>query len=197
MHAPGNESQARQTQKEGVVAVHKTLGHVESVVQTGKGQAFNQAKYEYFAIASGKLIGLMMNANQDIRAVHRSQGILQCEIADYVFSMSAITAGQNTWLRFNQNCEKVASAAYTLKRTEEMSHTSPQCESTKAGCDDRAQGVAFLDLYRAQLASNDNSNPIFVGYDGQLQSENTRQNLAPLDSHSKLQQQNSTYQFAR
>jgi len=192
VHAPENESQIRQTQKEEVFAVHKMLGHVESVIQTVKGQAFNQAKYKYFAIASGKLLRLMMNANQDIRAVHRSQGILQCEIADYVFSMSAITAGQNTWLRFNQNCEKVASAAYTLRGTEEMSHTSPQCESTKAGCDDRAQGVAFLDLYRVQFASNGNSNPIFVGCDGQLQSENTRQNSAPLDSHSDLQQQNST-----
>jgi len=109
--------------------------------------------------------------------------------------MSAITAGQNTWLRFNQNCEKVASAAYTLRGTEEMSHTSPQCESTKAGCDDRAQGVAFLDLYRVQFASNDNSSPIFVGYEGQLQSENTQRNSAPLDSHSELQQQNSTCQF--
>jgi len=85
VHAPENESQIRQTQKEGAVAVRKTLGHVESVVQTGKGQAFNQAKYEYFAIASGKLLLLMMNANHDIRAVHRSQGILQGEIADYVF----------------------------------------------------------------------------------------------------------------
>lgn len=136
-----------------------------------------------------------MTKNRAIRAVHRSHGILQGETADYVFSMSATVSGQNTWLRFNQNFKKIASAAHPLKRAEEMGHTSPQCELTKAVRDDHAQRVALLDLYRVQLASYDDIKPIFVSYEGQLQIENTQQNSMPLDSHSELQQQNSTCQF--
>ena len=104
----------------------------------------------------------MMNTNHDIRAVHRSQGILQGEIVDCVFSMSAITAGQNTWLRFNQNCEKVASAAYTLKRTEEMNHTSPQCESTKAGCNDRAYVNDAAEVAAALRELSVDGRPLFM-----------------------------------
>ena len=76
-----------------------------------------------------------------------------------------------------------------------MSHTSPQYESPKAGCGDRAQGVVFLGLNRVQLASNDNTNRIFVAYKGQLQIKNTQRSSMLLGSHSELQRQNSTCQF--
>ena len=109
--------------------------------------------------------------------------------------MKGTTAGQNTWLRYKQNCDEGALAVHSSIETEEMSHTNLQSELRQAGCNGRAQGVAFLDRYHVQFASPDKSNPIFARNESRLYVGNIQRISTLLDSHSEAQNRNSTSQF--
>ena len=111
------------------------------------------------------------------------------------FSVKGTPAGQNTWLRYQQNCDEGDPAVHSPIETEEMSHTNPQSDLTQAGCNGRAQGVALLDIYRVQFASPDKSNPIFARNESRLYVGNIQRISTLLDSHSEVQNRNSTSQF--